>query len=195
MWYMLLEPKLRVYPNLLHRAPVAGHVVVHRAPVSRKAGDSFLDRLREKLREARLRRRAINELAGLDDRLLDDIGLERARIPETVDAMLHREPVAAGGGWRSDAEPKPRDGGDFFLVRMFRNLTRARVRRRAINGLARLDDRLLRDIGLERDLIPDAVDAMLRRRPAPRPSAAAPSLVADGLDADARDPAPGLAAA
>ena len=195
MWYMLLEPKLRIHPNLLHRAPAVGHVVAHRAPVSRKAGDSFIDRLWEKLREARLRRRAINELAGLDDRLLDDIGLERVRIPETVDAMLHREPVVAGAGRRSDAEPEPRDDGDLFLVRMFGKLTRARVRRQTINGLARLDDRLLRDIGLERDAIPDTVDAMLRREPAPRPSAAVHSLVADGPDVDARVPAPGLATA
>ena len=85
-----------------------------------------------------------------------------------VDALSRREPdVLPRTASRGVA---PRGARDSFLGRMAVGLGRAWVRRQAINGLTRLDDRLLRDIGLERDGIPDAVDAMLRKEPLPVPA-------------------------
>ena len=93
MWYMLLEPKLRVYSNLLPGPPASEFAPVRKSPASRWAIGSVVDRVWEKYNDSRLRRRAIQEFANLDDRLLHDIGLDRDRIPETVDAMLRHQPV------------------------------------------------------------------------------------------------------
>ena len=164
MWYMLLEPKLRVYSNLLPRHSASGFVNVRKGPASWWSIGSLFSRVWEKFNDSRLRRRAIQEFANLDDRLLRDIGLERDRIPETVDAMLRHQPAPSVRGSRIGHESK--GAGDSFPTRISKSLVKAWVRRRAINQLARLDNRLLRDIGLDRDRIPDAVDAMLERKPA-----------------------------
>ncbi len=54
------------------------------------------------------------------------------------------------------------------LVRLVKSLgagvVRARTRRNALDQLHRLDDRMLRDIGLERGNLAEAVDATLERR-------------------------------
>ncbi len=164
MWYMLLEPKLGVYSNLLPRSSASGFVTVRKASASRWAIGSLVVSIWENFSFRRLRRRTIKEFASLDDRLLHDIGLERGRIPETVDAMLRRQPDPAFPvSWIG---PESENTGDSFPVRVFKTLAKAWVRRRAINQLARLDNRLLRDIGLDRDQIPAAVDAMLDRKPA-----------------------------
>lgn len=168
MWYMLLEPKLRLYSNLLGHVPTSGRVRVARAAASRTGRDSFVTRIREKVNDARLRRRAIDVLSRLDDRMLRDIGLERARIPEVVDGLQGRETATPRG--EASRGTAPRSASGAFLGRIAARITRSFVRRQAINGLARLDNRLLRDIGLERDGIPDAVDAMLRGEPVPAPA-------------------------
>ena len=195
MWYMLLEPKLRLYSNLLGHTLAGTPVGVGTAPASRKSHDSLFTRIWEKAKDARLRRRAIEELSRLDDRMLEDIGLERARIPEVVDALTGSEP---------DVSPRvasygvtPRSARDSFLHRMAAGLRRAWVRRQAINGLTRLDDRLLRDIGLERDGIPDAVDAMLRNEPvpAPAPRATVHRIVVEKAEEKRHPCPPNLAAA
>ena len=168
MWYMLLEPKLSVYASLLPNPPPVRRIS-RRGRASRKAGGPIFGRIWGRLTEARDRRRSINALARLDDRLLRDIGLERGRIPETVDALLHREPaeecVVSGS-------PGPRKAGASIFGRIRERLIEARDRRRMIDAFARLDDRLLHDIGLERGRIPETVDALLRCEPAPPPSAA-----------------------
>lgn len=175
MWYMLLEPKLRVYSNLLPSRSASGFVNVRKGPASRWTIGSLFARVWEKFNDSRLRRQAIQEFANLDDRLLRDIGLERDRIPETVDAMLRHRPVPTVRGSRVGHEAERT--GDSVPVRISKSLVKAWVRRRAINQLARLDNRLLRDIGLDRDRIPDAVDAMLERRTAASTSATAHYLV------------------
>ena len=168
MWYMLLEPKLRLYTNLLGLAPAAPRVRVQSAPASREGRDSLFTRIREKVKDARHRRLAIAELSRLDDRLLRDIGLERARIPEVVDGLVGRGPERSPRVLSRGVASRGARGS--FLGRMVADLGRARLRRQAVNGLSRLDDRLLRDIGLERDGIPDAVDAMLRNEAVPAPA-------------------------
>ena len=193
MWYMLLEPKLRIYQNLLFRPPVSGNVEERKGPASRWAIDSLVGRVWEKFNDSRLRRRAIQEFASLDDRLLRDIGLERDRISETVDAMLRSEPVVRSGASRSGNELKR--VGDSYPVRIWRSLLKAWIRRRAINDLARLDNRLLRDIGLDRDRIPEAVDAMLNRESALPPSATVHYLVVEEPERDASGELPTRAAA
>lgn len=195
MWYMLLEPKLRLYTRLLGPAAAGARVRAGRVPASRNGRDSLFTRVWEKAKDARLRRRAIAELSELDDRLLHDIGLERARIPEVMDALTGREPgVFPRASSRGVA---PRSARDSFLGRMAARLSRAWVRRQAINGLTRLDDRLLRDIGLERDGIPDAVDAMLRNEPlpAPAPRATVHRIVVEKAEDGRHHSPPKLAAA
>lgn len=177
MWYMLLEPKLRVYSNLLPPHSTSGFVNVRKGSASRWTIGSLVARVWEKFNEGRLRRQAIQEFANLDDRLLQDIGLERGRIPETVDALLRRQPVPTVRVSRIGHESERT--GDSFPSRISKSLVKAWVRRRAINELARLDNHLLRDIGLDRDRIPDAVDAMLDRKPA-APSGAAERYLFDG---------------
>ena len=59
MWYMLLEPKLRLYTKLLGPAPAGARVQAGRVPASRDGRDSLFTRIREKAKDARLRRRAI----------------------------------------------------------------------------------------------------------------------------------------
>ena len=181
MWYMLLEPKLRVYSNLLPGPPASEFAPVRKSPASRWAIGSVVDRVWEKYNDSRLRRRAIQEFANLDDRLLHDIGLDRDRIPETVDAMLRHQPVPTVRESRIGHDSERT--GDSFPARIGKRLMKEWVRRRAINDLARLDNRLLRDIGLDRHRIPDAVDAMLDRSPASPAGATVHYLVVENEEA------------
>ncbi|MDJ0946015.1 MAG: DUF1127 domain-containing protein [Kiloniellales bacterium] len=94
------------------------------------------------------RRRTLAALADLDDRLLRDIGVERGdigRIATERSQAAHPHPA----GW---------------LQRLKAELKRAAIRRQTIGQLAALDDRLLRDIGVERAAIPEVVDARLEGR-------------------------------
>ena len=96
-----------------------------------------------------LERRAMaSQLYGLDDRILADIGVERASIPQTV--------RAAGAARR---------GG-----RKFRSSPGARLRAR--QDLNRLSDHLLNDIGIARADIPQVVDGLLGESPITRFSTA-----------------------
>ncbi len=69
-----------------------------------------LRRWRHKSRMNAYRRHGIAELDGLDDRVLQDIGVDRRAIPELVDAQLQDEAGAAevprsGFGARPCAQP------------------------------------------------------------------------------------------
>jgi uncharacterized protein YjiS (DUF1127 family) len=89
---------------------------------------------------ARRRNRAIAELSRLDDRLLNDVGIERGCIVETVDAtMEHRAPAwAVVELGRTLVEP---------LVRPILRWRRDAV---TLGALGQLDDHLLSDIGVSR---------------------------------------------
>ncbi len=96
-------------------------------------------------------RRAMTDLQGLNDRALRDIGIERGQIETVVEAMKVDTPRS----------PRPEVGPIAALRRWI-------VRRRTINTLSALDDRLLDDIGLIRSHIPafvhDLDEAMLSGR-------------------------------
>ena len=73
-----------------------------------------LRRWRRRGKATAYRRRAIAELVALDDRTLQDIGVNRRSIPELVDAQLHAEaeateprpaPARPGLGARPCAQP------------------------------------------------------------------------------------------
>ena len=57
------------------------------------------------------RRRAIAELGALDDRTLQDIGVNRRSIPELVDAQLRHEAEA------ETADPRPAPAAPVFAAR------------------------------------------------------------------------------
>jgi len=93
-----------------------------------------------RLRQTIQQRRAIAELRALNDRALRDIGIERGQIETVVDGIEAESPRA----------PRP-EVGPFAALRHWI------VRRRTVNTLSALDDRLLEDIGLVRAHIPDFV--------------------------------------
>ena len=95
------------------------------------------------LRQRIQSRRAVAELHALNDRALRDIGIERGQIETLVDAIKIDVPSA----------PRP-------VVGPIAALRRWIVRRRAINELQALDDRMLEDIGLVRAHIADFVHDM-----------------------------------
>lgn len=92
--------------------------------------DDLLARLERYLE----RKRLTKELESLDDRILSDIGLDRAGIAAAVDASI--------------GEPRPS-----LLRRAFRFVRAASQRRAAAMALHALSDSILRDIGLERGQI------------------------------------------
>jgi uncharacterized protein YjiS (DUF1127 family) len=55
----------------------------------RQPAQSFMMAVAARLQRALERRRAIAELAGLDDRMLSDIGVSRADIPQVVDGYRY----------------------------------------------------------------------------------------------------------
>lgn len=85
---------VRAAARLLAAGLGAAHETARRA-VSRRA-------------RARRRRLAIRELESLSDRLLRDIGVERGRIPEVVDALL--QPEGARGRPARTARHAPQQG-------------------------------------------------------------------------------------
>jgi uncharacterized protein YjiS (DUF1127 family) len=88
-------------------------------------------------------RRAMAQLQRLNDRSLRDIGIERGQIELVVEGMKTATP----------RPPRPEVGP-------FAALRRWNFRRRTINRLASLDDRLLDDIGLVRANIPEFVRSL-----------------------------------
>ncbi len=113
------------------------------------------------------RRRTINELKGLSEQCLEDIGVRRGEI-ETLAERLAAEAEPA-----KPARPS-------LIERLRRNW----VRHAAIRDLQRLPDWVLADIGLSRGMIASAVDGLFNARDTKkmaRPAAKSPSAVRDIL--------------
>ncbi len=113
------------------------------------------------------RRRTINELKGLSDQCLEDIGVRRDEI-ETL-----AERLAAEGKPAKPARPS-------LIERLRRNW----VRHAAIRDLQLLPDWALADIGLSRGMIAPAVDGLFNAKDGKkmaRPAAQTPSAVRDIL--------------
>ena len=72
-------------------------------------GDAFesLRRWRNKSQMNAYRRHAIAELDALDDRILQDIGIDRRSIPELVDAQLQDDAGAPEPRSGFGARPRP----------------------------------------------------------------------------------------
>lgn len=102
-------------------------------------------------RREKLRLHTAAVLRRLDDRLLADIGVPRGRIADYARAAAHQA---------VPLPPLPSPDRKSVPAR----LRSRRERRAAIRELSRLDDRLLRDIGIEPGRIGDMVDAALSQR-------------------------------
>lgn len=93
--------------------------------------------------QARSRRRVIDQLARMDDRMLRDIGLDRSTLTEAVDAALEkREPT-----WALENALDSLAGLGKAVVNPIVRWHRKAV---TLGELEQLDDRLLNDIGLTR---------------------------------------------
>jgi uncharacterized protein YjiS (DUF1127 family) len=106
--------------------------------VAKGVYDNTLGVLATALKDMRLR----STLSALDDHILDDMGLARGEIDIYV-ANRHHD------------EPRP----SFYQL-----LNLARIRRRSINELAQLSDRMLYDIGITRGEIESVVDTLIAQQ-------------------------------
>jgi uncharacterized protein YjiS (DUF1127 family) len=102
-----------------------------------------------------LRRRAISErLERLDDRLLDDIGIQRLQIDVIADSVASRQAPSVGVAL-----------GHLFAA-LVKSMAAWGERRTAYRELNALDDRMLSDIGIARADIPAVVAGMTATRQA-----------------------------
>lgn len=92
--------------------------------------------------------RTLARLSDLDDAILQDIGLKRSEIQR----------VAIESSRKSHPYPAS------WLTSLKSELRRAAARRHTIAELSSLDDRILRDIGIERGTIEEVVTAQLEGR-------------------------------
>ncbi|HKY96056.1 MAG TPA: DUF1127 domain-containing protein [Kiloniellales bacterium] len=99
-----------------------------------------LQRIAAGVARARRRNRAIAELSKLDDRMLNDIGIERGCIVEAVDATMERRAPA----WAVI------DLGRSLVEPLVRPILRWRRDAVTLGELGQLDDHLLADIGVTR---------------------------------------------
>ncbi len=96
-----------------------------------------------------LRRQAIaDRLERLDDRLLEDIGVQRSQIDVIADSVASRQTPRVGAAL-----------GNLFAV-LVKSLAAWGERRAASRELNALDDRMLRDIGITRADIPAVIAGM-----------------------------------
>jgi uncharacterized protein YjiS (DUF1127 family) len=119
--------------------------------------------LLERLRAYRDRRQAYASLVALDDRLLADMGLQRANLKAEI--------------FGASKEEKPS-----LIARLRLSLQRARRRRGTIDALQALPDHVLADIGIERALIGEYAAAQLGENRWPyEPNLRAPAVHRQGL--------------
>lgn len=107
-----------------------------------------LNLLVAKLRRAYSRRRTLAALAALSDRDLADIGLHRSNIDATaIETSRENVPEVRG-----------------FWHRVLRRWREDNDRRRTVQDLLAMDDRILADIGFERSQVWDYAEEMTRGR-------------------------------
>jgi uncharacterized protein YjiS (DUF1127 family) len=104
---------------------------------------ALLDSALRPLRRAGIAR----QLARLDDRMLDDIGLQRWQIDEVADAAASHDSVSL---W---------DAIGNLLTTIASQVSAWQDRRVALRELMALDDRMLRDVGIDRADIPAVIGA------------------------------------
>lgn len=119
--------------------------------------------LRDGIVRARTRRRVIDQLSRLDDRLLHDIGLERGTLGEAVDATLEQRSPA----WALDGLA---GFGRALLRPLVRPVLRWRRDAATLGELSQLDDHMLADIGVTRGDLRYAPEAVLSRCEATEPA-------------------------
>jgi uncharacterized protein YjiS (DUF1127 family) len=116
-----------------------------------------------RLRVYRDRRQAYASLVALDDRLLADVGLQRANLKAEVFGQSKEEKSS-------------------LFARLRLSLQRARRRRATIDSLQALPDHVLADIGIERALIGEFAGAQLGENRWPyEPNLQAPAVRRQGL--------------
>ena len=101
------------------------------------------------LRRRRLQRRTLKALSGLDDRVLSDIGVNRADIEATAAFCCEAKAKTAPSLWQ----------------RLGAWLKRERARRLTIRELSAISDAMLADIGISRGDIPAVAAALVGERP------------------------------
>jgi uncharacterized protein YjiS (DUF1127 family) len=124
---------------------------------SRNAVPSLGELVGQYLSTVGKRRELRRELNALDDRMLADIGISRADIPEVVEAI--------------GSEPASEDGVEFDPIASLRVWNRSRETART---LASLDDRQLNDIGFIRGDIDWVAEELAIRSLVPANSDSAP---------------------
>jgi uncharacterized protein YjiS (DUF1127 family) len=100
-----------------------------------------------------LRRRAISDrLARLDDRMLEDIGIQRFQIDVIADSVASRQAPSVGAAL------------GHLAALLVKSAAAWNERRTALRELNALDDRMLSDIGITRGDIPAVVAGMTAGR-------------------------------
>jgi uncharacterized protein YjiS (DUF1127 family) len=137
-------------------------------------------------------RRTASQLAQLDTRLLDDIGIARGEI-NTIAAKAAAQAVA-----REGIPAMPRIASLIKLpAAILAFLSKAWRRQAAIATLQRLSNHTLADIGIERGCIAETIDAMIASGEttlAPAPAPAVTAKVATAKPVEVAVPAHKLAA-
>ena len=88
----------------------------------------------------------------------------RAAGPQAAQLIAFEQVMADSRRMRAEAAAETFSAIGRFAKRLATGVATARTRRRVLDQLHRLDDRMLRDIGLERTTLAEAVDATLERR-------------------------------
>jgi uncharacterized protein YjiS (DUF1127 family) len=122
----------------------------------------FAKRLAASLARASTRRRVLDQLHRLDDRMLRDIGLERTTLAEAVDATLEsRAPAWAAESFSIAGSITGL--GKALVAPIVRPIVRWHRQATTLGELAQLDDHLLADIGVSRGDLRYAPEAVMER--------------------------------